>query len=123
MDAADAYCGDRLLERDIRDAEGGGGPVDGEDIGINLAVRGEQDADDLGVVEVVLWEKWAQGSVGHARGQDLLLAWTSLALEVTARELADSRGLFLVVNGQGEKILALLDGGGGDGADEHNGLA
>ena len=122
-DATDADRGDRLLERDVGDAEGGGGTVDGEDVGVDLAVRGEQDADDLGVVEVVLREERAERTVRHAGGQDLLLARAAFTLEVPAGELADSGGLLLVVDGEGEEVLAFLDGGGGNSADEHDGLA
>ena len=123
IDTTNADRGDRLLERDVGDAEGGGGTVDGEDVGIDLAVCGEQDADDLGVVEVILGEERAERTIRHAGGQDLLLARTSFALEVTAGELADGGGLLLVIDGQGKEVLAFLDGGGGNGADKHDGLA
>ena len=123
VDAADTDCRDRLLERNVRDTEGSGGAINGEDVGIDLSIRGEQDADDLRVVEVVLGEERSQGAIGHACGKDLLLARTALALEVSSGELSDSGGFLLVVNGEGEEVLPLLDGGGGDGGNEDDGLA
>ena len=123
VDATDADRGDRLLKRNVRDAEGGRGSVNGEDVGINFAIRGEEDADDLRIVEVVLREEGAERTVGHACGQNLLLAGTALALEVSARELAYGGGFLLVVDGEREEILPLLDGGGGNGGDENDGLA
>ena len=56
-------------------------------------------------------------------GEDFLLRRTAFALEVAAGELAD-RGRFLaVIDGEREPVLAFLDGGGGDGGDEDDGLA
>ena len=121
--AADADCRDGLLERDVGDAESSGSSVDGEDVGIDLAVCGEQDADDLSIVEVVLREEGAQRTIGHAGGQDLLLAGTAFALKVAAWELADCSGLLLVINGEGEEILAFLNRSCRDGAHEDDGLA
>jgi hypothetical protein len=77
----------------------------------------------LMIVEVVLREEGAQRTIGHARGEDLLLARTALALEVSAGELADGGGLLLVIDGEREEILAFLYGSGGNGADEDDGLA
>ena len=119
----DTDCCDRLLKRDVGDTKGGGGTIDGENVGIDLAVRGKQDADDLGVVEVILGKERTQRTIGHAGGKDLFLAGATLTLEVSAGELADCGGLLLVIDGEREEVLAFLDGSGGDGAHEHDGLA
>ena len=55
-------------------------------------------------------------SVSFSRG-------TAFAFEITAGEFADGGRFFAVIDGEREPILAFLDGGGGDGADEDDGVA
>ncbi len=88
-----------------------------------LAVRAEEDGDDLGVVEVALREERTQRAIRHAAGEDFLFGRTAFALEVTAGELADGGRFFAVIDGEREPVLAFLDGGGGNGGDEDDGLA
>ena len=77
--------------------------------------------DDLRVVLVAVGEERTDRAVDEARNQRFLLARTSLALEVAARDLAGGIGLFLVVDGQREEVEAGLrllhrdDGGENDG--------
>ena len=48
---------------------------------------------------------------------------TAFALEVTAGEFAGGGRFFAVIDGEREKVLPFLDGGGGDGGDEDDGFA
>ena len=59
VDAADAHGADRAGERNVGNAERGGGAVDRENIGIIFAVGAEQDRDDLRVVKITRWERAA----------------------------------------------------------------
>ena len=109
FDAADAHRADRAGERDVGDHERGARAVDGEDVGIVLAVRAEEHGDDLRVVEVALGEERAQRAVRHAAGEDFLFGGTAFALEVAAGELADRGRFFAVIDGEREPVLAFLD--------------
>ena len=44
-------------------------------------------------------------------------------LKVTAGEFADRGGLFAVIDGEREEVLAFLDARGGDGGNEDDGFA
>jgi hypothetical protein len=80
-------------------------------------------ADDLGLVPEAVREQRPQRPVDQARGQGLLLGRPALALEEAAGDLAGGEGLFLVVDGQREKILPWLDLARGDRGAEHRRLA
>jgi hypothetical protein len=123
VDAADAHRADRAAERNVGDHQRGGSAVDAEDIGIVLAVGGEERGDDLRVVEVALGEKGAQRAVRHATGEDFLFRGTAFALEVAAGDFADRGGAFAVFDGQREEVLAFLDLGRGDGGDDDERVA
>ena len=123
VDAADAHRADRAGQRNVGDAERGGGAVDGEDVGVVFAVGAEEQGDDLGVVEVALGEERTQRTVGHAAGEDFLFGRAAFALEVAAGELAGGGGFFAVFDGEREQVLAFLDLGGGDGGDDDDGVA
>ena len=101
----------------------GGRAVDREHVGVVLAVRAEQDADDLRVVEIALGKERAQRAVGHAAGEDFLFRRTAFALEIAAGEFADRRRFFAVVDGEREPVLAFLDVGRRDGGDDDDGFA
>ena len=119
----DADRADRPRERNVGNGERGRGAVDRENIGIVLAIGAEQHRDDLGVVKITGRKERAQRPIGHARGERLFFRRTTFAFEIAARKFSD-RGRFLaVIDGERKPILALLDCGGGDGADEHHGVA
>ena len=81
-----------------RNHQRGGRAVDAEDVGIILAIRAEQDGDDLCVVKVPLREKRTQWPIRHARCEDFLFARTAFALEIAAGELADRRRFLTVID-------------------------
>ena len=74
VDAADADGAERAGERDVADHERGARANDEEDVGIVLAVRAQEHADDLRVVEATFREERAQGTIGHAAGEDFFFA-------------------------------------------------
>ena len=121
-DASDADGGDRTSPRNIRDHEGGRGAVEGKDIGIILAVGAEEDGDDLGVVVVAFGKEGAQGAIDHSAGKDFFLGGAAFTAEVASGDAADGGGFFFVFDGEGEKVLAIFDFGGGDGGDDDDGF-
>ena len=123
VDASDAHRADGSSERNVGDGECGGSAVDAEDVGIILAVRTEQEADDLRLEEIILREERAQRTVGHARGEGFLFGRASFAFEVAAGEFAGRGRLFLVVDGQREEVLPLAQFGRGDRAGQDDGVA
>ena len=122
IDAADAHGADRAGERDVGKAEGGGGAVHREDVGVVFTIGAEQDGDDLGVVEIAFREERPQRAVGHAAGEDFLFGGAAFAFEVTTGENAGGGGFFLVFHGEREPGLAGFHLGGGDGGDEDDGV-
>ena len=123
IDPAHAHGTDRACERDVADAQRGARAIDEKDVGIMFAVRAEEDADDLRVVEVAFREKRTQRAVRHAAGEDFFFGRTAFAFEITAGEFADRSRFFAVIDGEREPVLAVLDGGGGDGGDHDDGIA
>ena len=121
--ATDAHRTDRAGEGDVGKAEGGGGTVHREDVGVIHAIGAEQDGDDLGFVEVTFREQRAQWAVRHAAGEDFLFGRAAFALEVAAGEDAGSGGFFLIFHGKWEPGLAGLHFRGGNGGDEDDGVA
>src|SRR5439155_14044874 len=101
---ADARGGDRAEKKDPRDSERRRRTDQCHDIRIVLHVVAEGGADDLRLVAEAAGEQRADRPVDQARGQHLLLARPTLALEETARDLAGSEGLLLVVDGQREEV-------------------
>ena len=88
-----------------------------------LLVGGEQDADDLHLVQEALGEERAAGAVAQAGGEDLLFGGAALALEIAAGEAAGSGVLLAIVDRQREEVLAGAQGRGGGGGDKDDGFA
>ncbi len=107
-DEADAGRRDRAEERQARQRQGRRGGDQAQDVGIVLQVVGEHVDDDLRLILEAFDEQRPDGPVDEAAGQRLLLRGTPLALEEAAGDLAGGIGLFLVVDGEGEKIDAGL---------------
>ena len=78
---------------------------------------------DLHFVIPALGKERADRAVGEAAGENFLFGRTAFALEVTAGEFSGGGGLFAVINGQREKILAGLGLGRGDGGHDDDGFA
>jgi len=79
--------------------------------------------DDLSLVLVAIGKERADRTVDEARDQGLGFGRAAFALEVATRDLAGGEVLFLVVDGQGEEILARLRLLGRHDGGEHHGLA
>src|SRR5207244_10161246 len=101
-------------ERNVRNRQRGRGAIDRENVGIVLAVRTEQDRDDLRVVKVTLWEKRTEWPIDHPRCECFLFGRTSFAFEVAAREFSSGGGFFTVIDRERKIILTFFDRGGGD---------
>ncbi len=63
VDLGDADGTDGAVPRDVGDGEGGGAAVEHEDIGLIDLVGGEEQTDDLDLVEETFREKRAAGTV------------------------------------------------------------
>ena len=70
--AADAHGADRSGERNVGNAKRSRRAVDRENVGIVFPIRAEEQADDLGVVEISLRKERPKWPVGHARGERFL---------------------------------------------------
>ena len=119
VEPPDADGADGRVERDERAGQRDGGAVDGQDVGVVLAVGREDEGDDLRLVVEALGEERPDGPVDQPGGQDLLLGRPALALEPAAGDASRGVGVLAVVDGQREEIGVLLrllveDGGGED---------
>src|SRR5205814_459160 len=110
-------------EWDIGNAKRRRCAVDCEHIWIILSVCAEQNADDLRVVKISLRKKRSERAVNHARRERFLFGGATFAFEITSRKFADGGRLFAVIDRQREIILTFFNGGGGDSASQHHGVA
>ncbi len=113
----------RVVEGDVGQHQRGRGAVDRQDVGIVLAVGGEHEGDDLGVVDVALGEERAQRAVDQAGGDDLLLGRPALALEEAAGDAAGGVGVLPVVDGQRQEVAGRRSVGIHAGGGQHHGVA
>ena len=123
LDEADAGGADRAHKGHARQRQGRRGRDQRENVGIRLEVIGQYGRDDLGLAAELVGEQRADRTVDQARRQRLAFGRAPFALQVAAGDAAGGEGLFLIVDGQGEEVLAGLgrllrhDGG------ENSGLA
>ena len=123
VDEADAGGADRAHEGDAGDGQRGRRGDHRDDVGLVLAVVGEDLGDDEDFIVEALGEQRADRAVDQAAGQRFLFGRAALALEEAARDAPGGREFFLVVDGQREEVLPRLDRlGGGDRA-QHDGFA
>lgn len=122
-DASDTDGGDGSGPRDIGNHEGGGGAVEGKDIGIILAVGAEENGDDLSVVVVAFREKRAERTIDHAAGKDLFFGGATFTPKIATGNATDGGGFFFVFDRKGKEVLAVFDFGGGDGGDDDDSFA
>ena len=123
VEPSHAHGADRRVEGNGRAGQGDGRPVDGQDVGVVLAVGREDERDDLGLVVEALGKQRPHRPVDEARGQDLLLGGPALPLEPAAGD--PSRGVrgLAVVDGQGEELGVLLGLLVEDGRGQHDRVA
>ena len=108
VDIADAQRADRAEERQIGKAERDRGAKDAEHVSLVFAVRAEEQSGNLDFIEKSFREKRAQRAVRHAADQDLLVARTPFAFDVSSGETPGG-GIFLpVVHLQRKEILTGL---------------
>ena len=108
FDVADARGADRAVERHAGQRERGRRADHRRDVGIDLRIDRHHRRDDLHFVVEAVGEQRADRPVDQARGQRLLLGGAAFALEEAAGDLARGVGLFLVVDGEREEVLARL---------------
>src|SRR5690606_38957711 len=120
VDVADASATDRAHEGYAGKGQGRGGGNHRQYVRIILKVVLDDGDDDLGVVLVAFREERADRAVDQAGNQRFHFGRTAFALEVAAWDLAGGVGLFLVVDGQREEVLARLRRlGRNDGGQNH----
>ena len=108
VDVADARGADRTVERDAGKRQGRRGADHRGNVGVDFRIDRHHRRDDLHFVVEAVGEQRADRPVDQARGQRFLLRGPPFALEEAAGDLARGVGLFLVVDGQREEILAGL---------------
>jgi len=122
VDVTDAGSTDRPLEGNTGDGQGGGGTDHRGDVRIHFRIQRHDRGHDLDFVVEAFGEQRADRAVDQARGEDFLFGGTAFTLEEAAGDLAGSVGLFLVIDGQGEEILAGFSILGSDNRDEDDGV-
>lgn len=123
VDVTNASAADRAHEGNAGERQSCGSRNHRQDVRIVLKVVLHDGNDDLGVVLVAFREERADRTVDQAGNQRFLFRRATFALEIAARNLAGGIGLFLVVDGEREEILASLRSLGGNDGRENDGLA
>ena len=123
FDQADPGRADRAHEGHARQRERRRGGDHGENVGIRLEVIGEHSRDDLRVAAELVGKERADRTVDQPRCQGLALGGPAFALEVAAGNATGGEGLLLIMDGEGEKVLAGLGGLLRNDRGEHGGLA
>ena len=103
---ANTRCTDGAIERDARNGQRSRRANHGHDVRVDLWIEGHHGADHLHLVVEAFWKERPDGPVDQTRREGLLLAGASFPLEKAAWNLAGGIGLFLVIDGEREKILA-----------------
>ena len=104
VDATDAHCADRPEERERRDHQRGGRPVDTEDVVRCDEIRGEDGADHLNLVAEALRPQRPDRAVDHPGGQGRALGGAPFALEEAARDLPGGVRALLDVDREREEV-------------------
>ena len=81
-------------------------------------VGGEQDSDDLHLVEEAGGEEWATRAVAQARREDLFLGRTAFAFEKAAGKAPGCSIFLAIIDREREEVLAGPHGRGDRGGDE-----
>src|SRR4029077_20441995 len=96
LDEADADARNRLLEGNLGERQRGRRAGDGHDIGVVLAVSGQDEGDDLGLVAPAFGEERPDRSIDDATGQHFLFRRFAFALEETTRDAPGRVRVFAV---------------------------
>ena len=120
---ANASGAHRAHEGNARNGQRRRGADHGDDIGVVLQIMAEGGADDLGFVAEAIGEQRTDRTVDQAADQGFLLGRPAFALEEAARNLAGGKCLFLIIDGEREKIDPLARRLGGGGGAKHHGFA
>ena len=123
IDEADPRGADRPHERDARQGQRRRTRDHGDNIGIVLEVMRKHRRDNLRLVAITFGKQRADRAVDQARDEGLLLRRPSLALEIAAGNAARREGLFLIIDGEGEKIAPGFGGLGRDDGGKNRGFA
>ena len=123
VDATDAHGADRPEERERRDHQGGGRPVDAEDVVRCDEVRGEDGADHLNLVAEALRPQRPDRAVDHPGGQGRALGGAPFTLEEAAGDLPGGVGALLDVDREREEVRAFARLRPAHGCREHHRVA
>ena len=108
VEKADARRPDRPHEGNAGNRQRRRGRHQRQDVGIVFHVVAEHGDDHLGLVFIPFGEKRTDRPVDQTRDQRFAFGRTAFALEVAARNLAGGEELFLIIDGEGEKIDAFF---------------
>ena len=123
LDESHSSRADRAHERHPGKGQRRRGGDHRQNVRVGLQVVGEDRGDDLRVATEVLGKQRSDRPVDQAGGQRFAIRGAPFALEITAGNSPRRECLFLVVDGQGKKVLARLRLLGGDDRRQHRGFA
>lgn len=107
-----------MVEGDVRQRQSGRCAVECADVGVVLAIGGQDERDDLGLAGVTLGKERPQRPVDEPGGDGFFLGRAAFALEEAAGEAPACGVIFTVVHRQREEVPglagALRAGGGQD---------
>ena len=118
----DAHGADRSVEGEVGYPERGRGPADRQDVGIVLAIRGQQQTGDLRFTAPATWKQRPQRTVDQAAGEDFLLVGPSLPLEEPPRNPARRVEALAIVHRQRQEIDVRPVASGRRHRGEHDGV-
>ena len=122
-DATNTHGANGTGPGDVADEQRRGGAVRCEHVRIVLAIRTEKDGLDLNLIEPTLREEGPDGAVDDSGCEDFLFGRATFAFEETPGEAAGRSGPFAVIDCEREEFLTGPGLCGGDGGDDHDGLA
>ena len=122
VDVRDARGADRTVERQARHGERSRCADQRGNIRRDVRIQRQDVDDDLHFVIEAFREERTQRTVDQARNQRLAFRRTAFAAEEATRDLAGGIGLFEVIDGQREEVLARLGGLRADDGREHDGI-
>ena len=106
VDLSDADTGNRLLERNARDGQRGGGAGERQHVRVVVRVGREHQGDNLRLVLPAGGEERPNRPIDHAARQHFLFRRLAFALEEPAGDATRCVGVFLVIDRQRKKVDA-----------------